>query len=459
MAAVGNILWFLFFGWWNALVYILAGALWCVTVIGIPIGKALFQYAKLMALPFGKVIMKETEIKGAENVSAVRRVGGVIANIIWLPIGIILFVVTIVETVAAAITIIGIPVAVVLARSAKFIIWPIGAKVITKQQVETIRMEKSMMKVMGTAMAVNQMVGNPNMPQPSVQRAQPQPSARSMQQTPPLMQQGMQQTSQPSAQNVWKADAASQTSYRISAPANTQPAQPSGAAQETGQPAVIKKRFCSQCGAECPGQMKFCSKCGARVAQPSVQNAATGTNGGQAQSNQSAQYAYRGTAASGNGGTAKQENPLAFLTASYEGEAFPLKNLVSMRTLTSKGTTMNLIGMGGALLAFICVFLPFAKVSYAGTVTMLRLSNVFMALLAVASGLGVLILYGLRMEMAGFLVSLLNVCVFVHMWTCGAIVGRLHIGFYLCLPATIVMIIAPFVWDKIKNLLKKDVKR
>lgn len=450
MAALGNILWFLFFGWWNALAYILVGALWCVTVIGIPIGKALFQYAKLMALPFGKVIMKETEMKGTENVSAVRRVGGAIANIIWLPIGIILFVVTIVETVAAAITIIGIPIAVVLARSAKFIIWPIGAKVITKQQAETIRMEKSMMKVMGTAMAVNHMVGNPNMSQPSAQRAQPQPSVQSMQQMPPLMK-GTPQTSQPSAQSVWKADAAPQTSYRISASADPKPVQLSGAAQETAQPTAIKKRFCSQCGAECPGQMKFCSKCGARVAQPSAQSVAAGTNGGQTKINQPAQYAYRGTSVSGNGGTAKRENPLAFLTASYEGEEFPLKNLVSMRTLTSKGTTMNLIGMAGALLAFICAFLPFARLSYAGTVTMLRLSNVFMALLAIACGLGALILYGLRMEMAGFLVSILNVCVFVHMWTRGAVAGRFHIGFYLCLLAAVAMVIAPFVWDKVKK--------
>ena len=90
MATLGNILWFLFFGWWSALLYLLEGCLCCITIIGIPIGKALFQYAKLMAFPFGKTIVRETTIKGKENVSVVRRVFGTIANIIWLPFGLVI---------------------------------------------------------------------------------------------------------------------------------------------------------------------------------------------------------------------------------------------------------------------------------------------------------------------------------------------------------------------------------
>lgn len=183
MALLGNIIWFIFVGWWNFLLYGFAGLLWCITIIGIPIGKALFQYAKLMALPFGKVIVKETELKGKENVSAIRRVGGTIANIIWLPIGIILFILNIGTMIACAITIIGIPVAVVIAKSCKFLIWPVGAKVITKEEWETLKMERTMMKVAGTAMAVNNMMYNQSvqqqMPQavPMAQMAQPQQQA------------------------------------------------------------------------------------------------------------------------------------------------------------------------------------------------------------------------------------------------------------------------------------------
>ncbi|MCI9278993.1 MAG: zinc-ribbon domain-containing protein [Lachnospiraceae bacterium] len=172
MSTLGNIIWFIFGGWWNFLLYGFLGILFSITIIGIPIGKALFQYAKLMVFPFGKVIIKETELKGKENVAAVRRVGGVIANLIWLPVGIFMFIGNVLLAVASAITIIGIPVAIVLVRSAKFLIWPVGAKVITKDQAEMLRMEKSMMKVMGTAMAVNQSM----MAQPTAQ-ARPEQNA------------------------------------------------------------------------------------------------------------------------------------------------------------------------------------------------------------------------------------------------------------------------------------------
>ena len=115
MALLGNIIWFILVGWWSFLLYGLCGVLCCITIIGIPIGKSLFQYAKLMALPFGKVIVKETDIKGVENVSAVRRVCGVIANILWLPFGICFFLGNILVMIASAITIIGIPNAIVIA--------------------------------------------------------------------------------------------------------------------------------------------------------------------------------------------------------------------------------------------------------------------------------------------------------------------------------------------------------
>lgn len=156
MSALGNLVWFIFLGWWNSLLYLLFGVLFSITIIGIPIGKALFQYAKLMAFPFGKVIIKETDLKGKENVSAVRQIGGVIANIIWLPFGVFLCITYMFAAVGLAITILGIPFAIVLFRSAIFLIWPVGAKVVSKEEANIARMERSMVKVAGTAMSMNQ---------------------------------------------------------------------------------------------------------------------------------------------------------------------------------------------------------------------------------------------------------------------------------------------------------------
>lgn len=142
MNTLGNILWFVFFGWWNCIVYGLLGFLFCFTIVGIPIGKACFQYAKLMLAPFGKVIVKETFIKGKENVSIIRRVCGVIVNLLWLPVGIGLLLGSIAEMLICCLTIILIPYAVVIAKSCKFLIWPIGAKVITKDEKQAILIAK-----------------------------------------------------------------------------------------------------------------------------------------------------------------------------------------------------------------------------------------------------------------------------------------------------------------------------
>lgn len=123
----------------------------------------MFQYAKLMAFPFGKVIVKETDIKGVENVSKVRRVGGMIANILWLPFGICFFLASIVEIIGLAITIIGIPVAIVIAKSGKFLIWLIGAKVIIQAEAQNIQIQRSVNAGVQNAMQNNNVAAAPQL--------------------------------------------------------------------------------------------------------------------------------------------------------------------------------------------------------------------------------------------------------------------------------------------------------
>ena len=47
MTVIGNILWFLFGGLIGGLAWVLAGCLWCVTIIGIPVGLQCFKFARL----------------------------------------------------------------------------------------------------------------------------------------------------------------------------------------------------------------------------------------------------------------------------------------------------------------------------------------------------------------------------------------------------------------------------
>lgn len=54
---IGNILWFVFCGWWLAAMHILWGLLFCITLIGIPVGLQHFKLAKISFAPIGKAIV------------------------------------------------------------------------------------------------------------------------------------------------------------------------------------------------------------------------------------------------------------------------------------------------------------------------------------------------------------------------------------------------------------------
>ena len=72
MKTIGNIVWFICGGFLAALMWLMSGLICCVTVVGIPLGKQCFKFARLSAAPFGKDI----------------RFGGgapsFIANILWI---------------------------------------------------------------------------------------------------------------------------------------------------------------------------------------------------------------------------------------------------------------------------------------------------------------------------------------------------------------------------------------
>ena len=57
-SALGNLLWFLFAGWWLALVHVIAGIAFCVTIIGIPFGIASFKLAAVGLFPLGKRVVE-----------------------------------------------------------------------------------------------------------------------------------------------------------------------------------------------------------------------------------------------------------------------------------------------------------------------------------------------------------------------------------------------------------------
>lgn len=55
-SVVANVFWVVLAGIWLAAAYVVLGLLYCVTIIGIPVGKQCFKMAKLSLMPFGATV-------------------------------------------------------------------------------------------------------------------------------------------------------------------------------------------------------------------------------------------------------------------------------------------------------------------------------------------------------------------------------------------------------------------
>lgn len=118
MGCLGNVLWFVFGGLLSGLAWGLMGCLWCVTIIGIPVGMQCFKFASLSFFPFGK----EVNYGGG--------VGSVLLNIIWLLLsGLPLALHHALWGCVLCVTIIGIPFGMQQFKLAKLALMPFGATI------------------------------------------------------------------------------------------------------------------------------------------------------------------------------------------------------------------------------------------------------------------------------------------------------------------------------------------
>src|SRR4051794_37275512 len=78
MAVIGNLIWFVFLGGFLlGLGWLLAGAILCLTVVGIPFGVACFRISSFAFFPFGK------DLIDARALGEPRVAGTTIANVLW----------------------------------------------------------------------------------------------------------------------------------------------------------------------------------------------------------------------------------------------------------------------------------------------------------------------------------------------------------------------------------------
>ena len=120
MSCLGNIIWFVFGGFFNAIGWFLAGCLWCITIIGIPIGKQCFKMAGLQLAPFGKEVI-------TKNDSGVN----LVLNILWIIFGgFELCIANLISALFLCITIIGIPFAAQSLKLEYLSLMPFGKEIV-----------------------------------------------------------------------------------------------------------------------------------------------------------------------------------------------------------------------------------------------------------------------------------------------------------------------------------------
>ena len=120
MNFLGNLIWLIFGGLVGAISWFLAGCLWCITIIGIPVGLQCFKIAGLSLWPFGKQV-----VYSSSSMS-------LIVNIIWLIVsGLPLAIGHFISGLLLCITIIGIPFGRQSFKLAQLALMPFGARVVS----------------------------------------------------------------------------------------------------------------------------------------------------------------------------------------------------------------------------------------------------------------------------------------------------------------------------------------
>lgn len=131
MRSVGNFLWHVpFMGFFSAFFALLTGGLFILTVVGAPVGLGLIQFAKFLMAPYTHSMISKSELQQYQtNVKedhAALKGFNLLATILWFPIGLVGAFFAAMQGVGCCLTIVGIPVGLVILKSLKVYLNPVG---------------------------------------------------------------------------------------------------------------------------------------------------------------------------------------------------------------------------------------------------------------------------------------------------------------------------------------------
>ena len=139
MRFAGNIIWFVFGGWYTALFWLLGSAIFAISIVGLPLTRAGIEMAKMSAWPFGKEVVHIRELDGQVTTKSAGTIG-LVFNVLWaVTFGVLLFFSYIVAGIIVCFTIIGIPFGLQAFKLAGVSFWPVGRRVVSKELAKEAR--------------------------------------------------------------------------------------------------------------------------------------------------------------------------------------------------------------------------------------------------------------------------------------------------------------------------------
>ena len=173
-----NILWYLIpplGGLFMALVTALQGLFWCVTIVGLPLGLGLLQYAKFLLRPHGHVMVSKklvTQLTG-EKQNALWKSFSLIVRIVYFPFGLFSVIGMTFTAFVSFISIIGIPSGLVYVKSLGTVFNPVN-KICVPATVMKLLEERMMAACYRKTMQPNTPPSTTSNNEPSIQQVEPQ---------------------------------------------------------------------------------------------------------------------------------------------------------------------------------------------------------------------------------------------------------------------------------------------
>lgn len=129
MSVIGNILWIILGGWISALLWLLAGVLACLSIVGLPWGRACFVMAGFVFMPFGYESISRDILYGRGDIGT--GAPGMLGNALWFIFaGLWIALGHVAMAVCLGLSIVGIPFAWQHLKLAELALFPIGKTVV-----------------------------------------------------------------------------------------------------------------------------------------------------------------------------------------------------------------------------------------------------------------------------------------------------------------------------------------